>query len=218
MKLLVFDTETTGLPPRGQTPSVSNIVYWPFNVQISFLGCDTETCKLTEGDFIIKLPDNETIPKESSDIHGITNEIMKEKGVDIKKALDKFLDLYTNCDVLIAHNIEFDLNMLRAAFLRNGYERHIFKNSKVIKVCTMKSTINFCNLNVKSTTNGDKYKKWPKLVELHNKIFKTNFENMHNSLADVYACFRCYYRLKFGKDFYKDKPEEFEKYKLICGV
>ena len=56
-----------------------------------------------------------------------------------------------------------------------------------------------------------------KIIELHNKIFK-QILRIRNSLADVYACFRCYYRLKFGKDFYKDKPEEFEKYKIICGV
>lgn len=217
MKLLVIDTETTGLPPRGQKPSHANKSYWPYIVQFSFLEYDTDTNEFKVCDFIIKLPDKIIIPDECIKIHGITNEKMLKEGISIKHALTKFLKLFTVCDMIIGHNIEFDINMIKVELLRNNYN-DLFKLYKKVEYCTMKNTTKLCNLNVKSKTNGDKYVKWPKLSELHKILFKKEPTNLHNSLVDVYACFRCYYKLRYGDDYYENNEDEFNKYKLICGV
>lgn len=37
--------------------------------------------------------------------------------------------------------------------------------------------------------------KWPKLVELYTKLLGTEFDNLHNALADVGATIDCYYKL-----------------------
>jgi glycosyltransferase involved in cell wall biosynthesis len=41
------------------------------------------------------------------------------------------------------------------------------------------------------------YKKFPKLVELYQKIFGVTPKNLHNSLNDVIVCLRCFIKLKY---------------------
>jgi len=42
--------------------------------------------------------------------------------------------------------------------------------------------------------------KWPKLTELHEKLFGQLPAVSHNSLADVHACLRCYLKMRHGYD------------------
>ena len=73
MKLIVFDTETTGLIPK-KSSLYSKKVNNPYIVQLSWLVFDTIENKLDGTyDYIVKLPEGITIPKEASDIHKITN-------------------------------------------------------------------------------------------------------------------------------------------------
>ena len=86
MVYLFFDTETTGLPKRYDAPS-SDLENWSCRlVQLSWLMEDDSKTLLSKGDLIIK-PDGFEIPKQASDVHGITTEMALEKGVDLKKAV-----------------------------------------------------------------------------------------------------------------------------------
>ena len=71
--------------------------------------------------------------------------------------------------------------------------------------CTMMSTIDLCCLK-KTNRYGNEYNKWPKLVELHYKLFKEelNTDSMHNSLSDIAVTARCYYKLIQNIDLYTD--------------
>ena len=42
-----------------------------------------------------------------------------------------------------------------------------------------------------------------RLEMLHEKLFKETPNNLHNSLIDVYVCFRCFYKLYYNKDLLK---------------
>jgi DNA polymerase III subunit epsilon len=54
----------------------------------------------------------------------------------------------------------------------------------------MNATTDFC------TIRGPYGFKWPKLSELHYKLFKTNFEEAHNAAADIQATAKCFWELK----------------------
>ena len=54
----------------------------------------------------------------------------------------------------------------------------------------MDSTTNFCAIN------GAYGYKWPKLSELHYKLFRTGFEEAHNAAADIRATVKCFWELK----------------------
>jgi DNA polymerase-3 subunit epsilon len=198
MRVLVFDTETTGLIPKKnsiQTNTDNNTEWYknyPYVVQLSWLIFDTSDNTIEQiQDLIIKLPDGATIPEESSKIHKITNEIMMEEGIPIKEALELFIESLYNINKIVAHNIEFDSKMLHAEFARNSMMNYISLTKKK-QYCTMKNTIDFCKLERTSKYSGKKYFKYPQLNELHERLFGNKLQNLHNALYDIIICLRCY--------------------------
>ena len=64
MKVLVFDTETSGLPV-GRNPSILETEKWPHMVQLSYIVYDTTENKLIHcKDDIIKIPKHVNISEE----------------------------------------------------------------------------------------------------------------------------------------------------------
>ena len=113
MRVLVFDTETTGLP-KTKILNKYMLDLWPHIVQFSYIIFDTESNTIIKlKDCIIKVPDSFIISEDASKIHGITNEISFSKGVNIAGVLDEFFDDFGNVDHIVGHNISFDKNCLR---------------------------------------------------------------------------------------------------------
>ena len=173
--LLVFDTETTGLPTNLSWETDYN--QFPHIVQIAW---DKDG---QEQSFIIK-PDGYEIPKDM--IHGISQERAMKEGVAIEIILGWFINLALQSGKLVAHNIYFDTSIIKANALRVGFPKDAiikaFDKSK--RYDTMKE--------------GQKYlswKKWPKLGELYYELFNKYIENQHTALADVRATKECYEEL-----------------------
>ena len=121
MIILVFDTETTGLPEFRVPPNSANIFTWPYIVQLSYILFDLDKNKIiTTYDSIIKLPKNVIISEESCNIHGITNSMSDKSGYDIKDVLNIFNVALEQCDLIVGHNLEFDIDMILAESLRNS--------------------------------------------------------------------------------------------------
>jgi DNA polymerase III subunit epsilon len=186
---LFFDTETTGLPKNWRAP-VTDLNNWPRLVQLAYLYYDINGNFISGGDFIIK-PIGFTIPIDSSRIHGISTEKAIEKGEILLTVLQEFQALINKSEYLVAHNISFDEKIVGAEFLRNSMPDS-FAIKK--KICTMQGTTNFCKLD------GPYGYKWPKLSELHYKLFRENFEEAHNAAVDIHATAKCFWELrKLGK-------------------
>jgi DNA polymerase III epsilon subunit-like protein len=182
---LFFDTETTGLPKNYKAPA-SDLNNWPRLVQLAYQLYDNNGIKISEGDHIIK-PDGFTIPTEATRIHGISNEQANMEGKSIQIVLQEFQSLIDQVEYLVAHNMSFDEKIVGAEFLRNKMPDSI---STKRKICTMQSTTNFCAIS------GPYGYKWPKLSELHYKLFRTGFEEAHNAAVDINATARCFWELK----------------------
>lgn len=182
--ILFFDTETTGVPKNYNAPSW-DIDNWPRLVQLSWLLTSNDGTIISQGDFIIK-PNGFDIPLASSKVHGITTTLANAKGVNLTYALGKFLEATKSAEVLVGHNIDFDIHIVGAELIRLG-KTDILQNMP--KICTMLSTVNFCRIPNKF---GYKY---PKLQELYYILFNKNFSNAHNSLADIMATKECYFEL-----------------------
>ena len=64
MRVIVFDTETTGLP-QDMRASTEKTELWPYIVQISWLIYDDVSKSITNiNNHIIKLPEGVQIPKK----------------------------------------------------------------------------------------------------------------------------------------------------------
>ena len=86
MKIMIFDTETTGLPPKNR--QCMDPAQWPHIVQLSYLVYDTAADKTQSfKDVIISLGTHIPLPDESVAIHGITRELSLSKGIDIRPQL-----------------------------------------------------------------------------------------------------------------------------------
>ena len=204
MKVLVFDTETTGLPTSWNTTGTKWYENWPHIVQFSwvFAEIDEKVKLIDTKDFIIKMENGVVIPEESSKIHGITQEMSDEKGVDFQIAINDFFTHVEKCDYLVAHNISFDKNVLIAEFHRRGIV-NLFDLHHYIPYDTMKYGDTLTKLTRKCYKTGKIKKKFPKLVELHDYLFpmdKERLKNLHNSLNDVLVCLRCFYKMIWDGD------------------
>jgi len=204
MKVLVFDTETTGLPTE-KNPSIVETQKWPYIVQLSYLYYDTETRTTIDcRDYIIRIPAGVIISPESIAIHKITPEISDDEGVGIKAVLDKFNACLQDCDVVVGHNISFDKRLVMVESIRHKMKQH-FTTMGVRKAeyCTMKKNVDVCKIPVTSK-EGDIYFKYPKLSELHEHLFNTVPKGLHNAMTDVLACLRCYVQLEHHYDIALD--------------
>ena len=184
---LFFDTETTGLPRNYDAP-LSDLGNWPRVVQLAWLLTDDSGKELEKREFIVK-PEGFTIPPQASAIHGITTEIALKKGVRISDVVASFDESLKSARMLVAHNFDFDQRILAAEYLRLGQSHDLLM--KTASTCTMRRSTDFCRLP--SERGGYK---WPKLIELHTKLFGTDFASAHDAMADVQACARCFFELR----------------------
>jgi DNA polymerase III epsilon subunit-like protein len=245
-KILVLDTETTGLIPKMNFTknindiNIENLNNCPYILQFSYIYYDTINNNFIKcEDKYIKIPENIEISKDNSKIHGITKEIIKEKGILIESILIDFMLIYQNSNKIIGHNILFDLNMIFIELLRliiktsnNETAKHnkwidyyhvlindVYDKSSMKIYCTMKTTKQICNLLI-TNKNGKISLKYPKLIELYYYLFNKKPENFHNSLIDCLSCLRCYIKIIYDDDIFVNiilfnQEQEKEQHQLI---
>lgn len=197
MSILVFDTETTGLPDWGQP---SDSPQQPHLVQLAMLLLDEEFNERASVSVIIR-PDGWTIPEEVTKIHGITTEKAMDLGVPEKVATELYVGMLhaagLRTRLAVGHNVKFDLRIMRIAMLRAGFDKDWQEARKPETFCTMESSIKLVNLppTEKMVRAGFTNPKPPKLSECIKHFFGEDLEGAHDALVDVRACVRIYRHL-----------------------
>tara|TARA_Y100000816_G_C26026598_1_gene537238 strand:- start:243 stop:902 length:660 start_codon:yes stop_codon:yes gene_type:complete len=211
MKILVFDTETTGLPEKDA--SIYNFNQWPYIVQLSYIMYDISDNDIITRDYYIKLNSNIEITKESQEKHNLTHEFLQNKGHNIIPVMREFNQALKICHIVIGHNISFDKRMVFVECLRNKIDQNFTKfshNGKITKpeYCTMKNTKDFCNI-IRLTKTNKTFIKQPTLLELYNKLFPDSPDpnNLHNSMVDVLCTMRCYLKYVHNIDIIEINEE-----------
>jgi len=176
MKLLLFDTETTGLPKfKEQAHKIRD--NWPHIVSIAWI--IIEGTEIIKKEYFIIKPMWD-IPSESTKIHGITYEKAMKEGSDLCEIMDKFWIDVKKSDCMIAHNIEFDINVLINAEMWDL--KRVYPALKKM-YCTMELSRSLVKLPFHSGTGF----KSPKLSELYEYVTKKPpvKNSLHNSLYDT---------------------------------
>ncbi|QDV11248.1 DNA polymerase III subunit epsilon [Rosistilla oblonga] len=182
---LFFDTETSGLP-RNFYADESDTNNWPRVVQLAWVIAESgDTVKPLENHLI--RPDGFKIDSGATRVHGITTAFARENGRPLRPILDSFLAAVASAKTVVAHNVDFDTNIIGAECARIGIPNPLRRKPLL---CTMKESVDFCRIP------SHRGFKWPKLDELHAKLFQSEFDNAHDASSDCLACMRCFFRLK----------------------
>jgi DNA polymerase III epsilon subunit-like protein len=127
----------------------------------------------------------------STEIHGITREIMDSKGISIQEALIHMRDALGKVDLCVGHNVSFDKRFIIVEGIRNNIRMNFPAD-----YCTMKNSKDLCKIEF-TFSNGSKGFKYPKLMELYQHLFPgiPAPQNLHNSLADTIITLKCYCKM-----------------------
>lgn len=183
MKIFVFDTETTGFINKKET----DLDKQPKIVQFAGILWD-----LKDGTFIeekrvnILVNPGIPIPFWASQVHHIYDIDVKD-APDITQVLDEILENINNPDIIIWHNIEYDESMVQLE-LKRLQKEYAYKPKQ--SICTMKTTVDYCAIQ----WNWARFK-YPKLWELHKKLFDQYFVWAHDAMVDVEATLRSFVKL-----------------------
>lgn len=195
MSTIVVDTETTGLPLFKER---SNDPRQPHLVQLALISYNDEGAEVSAAAVIIK-PDGWTIPEEMTAIHGISHERAMDEGIPEAIAVDMFISGQARAALRVAHNIAFDVRILRIAMTRAGIERDFIE--------AIEARASYCTCNAakpvlkmppteKMMAAGMKGYKSPKLEECITSFFGETLPGAHDALIDARACGRLFFHLQ----------------------
>jgi DNA polymerase III epsilon subunit-like protein len=171
----VFDCETTGLPGDGKVNRI---------VQLAWLILDRKFCLVKEQSYYLN--PGKPIPVETTDVHHITDKMVKEKSTPHTEALTKFHSDLESCIWIIAHNFSFDAGRVDMETRKAKIEKPSLMEHKK-SICTMERGTNYCRLTPKVYGTY----KWPTLDELASKCgFRA--EGLHDALNDVRIAAKCF--------------------------
>ena len=98
-----------------------------------------------------------------------------------------FDSLLKNADIVVAHNLKFDAQILNIESVLYGSGQYPFASN----YCTMEATTPICKLSGKIPGKF----KWPKLNEAYKHFFNEELTDAHDALIDCRACARIYRHL-----------------------
>lgn len=180
---LFFDTETTGFYHKKKELWDSE---QPGLVQLAAMLDDEDRNTIGEINVIVK--SGVEISSGAMKAHGITEEKVEKDGIKLSTAIASFEELVLKAQKVIAHNIEFDINIMQVQYFRSNIP--IIQLFTKERICTMKITTNILKIP------GRFGYKWPRLDEAYKILVdEKGFEGAHDAMIDVKACREVFYKL-----------------------
>lgn len=175
---VIFDNETSGLV-ENRTLRLEKLPY-----VTEFYACDVDLSTgeiLREYDTLIKPVDAKgnqvKLEAKITKITGITDEMLKD-ALPFKEHSEKIKAFLTRTDLVIAHNLSFDKDMIEIELDRLG-EKIVWPRG----LCTVEQTVGI---------KGHRLS----LSLLHQELFGEPFAGSHRAKADVAALTRCCVELR----------------------
>lgn len=171
---LIVDVEASGLFSYDKPADAPG---QPRMAQIGMIFVGTDMKVEAEHEFLIK-PEGWEMSEEAAKVTGLTTEFLKENGGPITEALALYNAGIDARRIVVGHNVDYDIKVLRAENRRAGLDDRYMQTRTL---CTMRASTDQCKIPPPSGRGGYK---WPKLSEacVH---FDIDQGKDHTALADA---------------------------------
>jgi len=171
MKIVCFDTETTGLDVQKE-----------HIIQLSLVKFDTESWRVEGQRDWYLLPEGEfTIPAEAEAVHHISKTFLQEHGVRLRDVFGELCAFTDGCDILSYNGNGYDAPILyynlKRLGLRYQFEGRTWYDALVLERIHTAGQID--------PVTGDRLHN--NLTAAYTRYYGHPFEGAHNSLDDVLA-------------------------------
>lgn len=186
--MIIFDTETTGLPQKSKHPNM--LQKQPHIIEFAGIKLDDMTMEEVDRIEFLCRPPLEILDPIITKITGITMKPIRgnedhtrylNDKPPFKTFFPKLQEFFLGEEIMVAHNVTFDKDMLWFETERLGKTTN-FPWPKD-HICTVEKTYSFRNHRLK-------------LIQLHEELFGEGFEEAHQAMADVEALARCVIELR----------------------
>lgn len=168
--LIFFDTETTGFVKAGAASLDSQ----PKIVEFAAIKTDEELNVLEEIEFMCN--PGYSMPADATKANGITDEMLKDK-LPFHTYYQQLVDFFLGSGKLIAHNVNFDVDLLRFELMRMG---------KLLRFPWPYKHI--CTVERSMYIEGKRMN----LGKLYKLATGKDIEGAHRAMNDVKALVECY--------------------------
>ena len=200
MRFAVLDTETTGIIRRGYDDPAA-----PYLAALAMVIYDSDKERVEASFNTMIQPDGWTMPPEAGAVNGLDDETLALYGLPVTMVLHPTIELLLPVDLIIGHNVIFDIKILAAALYRadmlGSLEALLSKDT----YCTMQESKSIVQAK---TANGRL--KNPKLTEAYEFFFDRPLDSAHSANADVIATLEIYLALQeIATETPAPAPEDF---------
>lgn len=166
-KIVVFDTETTGLPVKA--PELDIAQPWPIQLGVVVF----EDFQMTETLNTLACPPEGAVwSPHAIRTHGLSEELIRREGKPMADVLRSFYQMTVDADIIAAYNLPFDDRIISTTARRLGINHRCAP--KALRVCIMKQF-------------EDRYNHRPRLTSAYTQCFKQPMQAAHDAFADALA-------------------------------
>lgn len=177
--MIFYDTESTDLPPRGTAYTMTFQMPWVMELAAILVDDDWNEVEVMEE--LVQPTDSPAwrLNEKAFAAHGISRADCESKGKPIRDVMRSFHKMLKQAQRQGAYNIDFDLQLLQAEYVRLSVDPTII--SRVPQHCIMKPCTDICKLPGKYPGSF----KWPKLGEAFQHFFGRDMGKAHRALDDI---------------------------------
>lgn len=180
-KVLIFDTETTGLP-KNRPPEHPE---QPWVIQLGAVFFDLASDRFEHVINTLVIPPDHAVidPAKfagAEKVHGISLEMIYANGRSSQSVFRELRDLAREADIVAAYNFEFDEKLVRFSSYRTHptfiHDPVLGRPTERAHHCVMEQTKDYFNAP-----------RWLKLSEAYKRITGEPITDAHDALADAVA-------------------------------
>lgn len=183
MAFYVYDTETTGLPPKGKNIPLE---LRPHVLQFAGKLFDEDRNTIMQFSTLVVLPSGVEPQPEAFNVHGISAEKTLAFGLLPKTVLAMHRHMIDRSHTQIAHNHFFDQQRMNELAWRLSAPKIELGG----KTCTADGLTEYMNIppTERMKQFGFNGPKKPNLMECYTHFFNEEFSGAHDAMVDVDAC------------------------------